>query len=116
MSKDKHDWQQQIELWTADFKASLKRNRTPSEKVLITCVFYVGLAWLRFRRSFAPHRMGCTVWCPDCHLDLTRESGVECWEDERGFVNYQCVCGQRSRWDFDLPVPRIVLIGETPEL
>jgi len=111
MPKDKHDWQRRIELWTADFEASLRWDRTFLERFSLLCTCHIGLVWLRLRRSLAPHREGCTVWCPDCRLDLTRESGVECWEDERGFVNYQCVCGQRSCWDFDLPVPILISIG-----
>jgi len=43
------------------------------------------------------------VFCPNCGVDLCSTKGVTFTDTD--LVRYVCVCGTRSAWDFDAPVP-----------
>ena len=50
-----------------------------------------------------------TAWayCPNCKRDLCSNPLVAC--EDTDVVRYVCNCGARSTWDFDAPVPLLLL-------
>lgn len=51
---------------------------------------------------------GCVCFCPVCDEPLNDQATVK--KEDNGDYTYTCVCGAKSRWDFDAaPVP--ILVG-----